>query len=73
MRKRISLILIACFIIGSSLMFRSIFKAGFSVVTSKTNAMIDILFDDEQANRKNWKSGAFEPQYIIPILKILAK
>lgn len=44
--KIVSLILIACFIIGSSLMFRSIFKAGFSVVTSKTNAMIDILFDD---------------------------
>ena len=32
------------------------------------NSHFDILFDDEQANRKNWKNGAFEPQYIIPIL-----
>lgn len=37
------------------------------------NSRFDILFDDEQANRKNWKNGAFEPQYIIPILKLLAK
>lgn len=37
------------------------------------NSHFDILFDDEQANRKNWKNGAFEPQYIIPILKLLAK
>lgn len=37
------------------------------------NSHFDILFDDEQENRKNWKNGAFEPQYIIPILKILAK
>lgn len=37
------------------------------------NSHFDILFDDEQTNRKNWKNGAFEPQYIIPILKILAK
>ena len=37
------------------------------------NSHFDILFDDEQANRKNWKNGAFEPQYIIPILKMLAK
>lgn len=37
------------------------------------NSQFDILFDDEQANRKNWKNGAFEPQYIIPILKLLAK
>lgn len=36
------------------------------------NSHFDILFDDEQANRKNWKNGAFEPQYIIPILKLLA-
>lgn len=33
----------------------------------------DILFDDEARNRKNWQNGAFEPQYIIPILKLLAK
>lgn len=44
--KIVSVLLIACFIVGSSLMFRSIFKTGFSVVTTKTNAMIDILFDD---------------------------
>lgn len=37
------------------------------------NSHFDILFDDEQTNRKNWKNGAFEPQYIIPILKLLAK
>lgn len=37
------------------------------------NSRFDILFDDEQTNRKNWKNGAFEPQYIIPILKLLAK
>lgn len=37
------------------------------------NSRFDILFDDEQANRKNWKNGAFEPQYIIPILKLLAR
>lgn len=37
------------------------------------NSHFDILFDDEQANRKNWKNGAFEPQYIIPILKLLAR
>ncbi len=37
------------------------------------NSHFDILFDDEQTNRKNWKNGAFEPQYIIPILKMLAK
>lgn len=37
------------------------------------NSHFDILFDDEQVNRKNWKNGAFEPQYIIPILKLLAK
>lgn len=37
------------------------------------NSHFDILFDDEQTNRKNWKNGAFEPQYIIPILKLLAR
>lgn len=37
------------------------------------NSHFDILFDDEQTNRKNWKNGAFEPRYIIPILKLLAK
>ncbi len=53
----VSVLLIACFIIGSSLMFRSIFKTGFSVVTSKTNAIIDILFDDgDQVVEKENKS-----------------
>lgn len=47
--KVVSVLLIACFIVGSSLMFRSIFKAGFAVVNAKTNAIIEILFEDEEA------------------------
>ena len=31
----------------------------------------DILFDDEEINRENWKGDAYEPEMIIKVLKAL--
>lgn len=46
--KIVSLILVGAFLIGSALMFRTICQAGFSVVMSKTNSVVDILFSNEE-------------------------
>ena len=32
----------------------------------------DILFDDEEDNRENWKGDAYEPEMIVKVLKHLA-
>ncbi|MEF2885844.1 MAG: O-antigen ligase family protein [Ruminococcus sp.] len=42
------LMMVICVFIGSSLIFRTVFKAGFAAVTTKTNALVDVLFDDEK-------------------------
>lgn len=46
--KIISIILVGTFLVGSALMFRTICQAGFAVVVSKTNSVIDILFNNEE-------------------------
>ncbi len=62
--KITSVLLIACFIVGSSLMFRSIFKTGFSVITSKTNAIIDVLFDDGETVAEKSDSAKNSPKKV---------
>lgn len=44
----VTLIMVVAVFIGSSVIFRTVFKAGFAAVTSKTNALVDVLFDDEK-------------------------
>ena len=44
----IVLVMVVAVFIGSSLIFRTVFKAGFAAVTSKTNSLVDVLFDDEK-------------------------
>ena len=44
----LSLVLVIAVFIGASMIFRTVFKAGFAAVTSKTNALVDVLFDDEK-------------------------
>ena len=46
--KIITLLLISAVFIGSSMSFRTVFKAGFAAVTAKTNALVDVLFQEEE-------------------------
>ncbi len=45
--KIITLLLVLAVFVSSSLMLRTVFKAGFTVITSRTNALVDVLFDDK--------------------------
>ena len=45
--KIVTLLLVLAVFVSSSLMLRTVFKAGFTVITSKTNALVDVLFDDK--------------------------
>lgn len=45
--KLISLLLVGTMIIGSALMFRSICKAGFSVIVNKTSSFFSLIFNGE--------------------------
>ena len=44
----ITMILLVAVISGASMAFRTVFKAGFAVVNAKTNALVDVLFRDEE-------------------------
>ena len=44
----LTLILICAVISGASMAFRTVFKAGFAVVNAKTNALVDVIFHDEE-------------------------
>lgn len=46
--KIITLVMVLAIIAGSSLVFRNVFKAGFAVVNSKTNAFVDVLFNGDE-------------------------
>ena len=39
----------------------------------KTATAGNILFDDEEPNRKAWGAGAYEPAHIVEVLKTLTK
>lgn len=41
-------VLVCALIAGSSMVFRTVFKAGFAVVNAKTNALVDVIFHDEE-------------------------
>lgn len=47
-KKIISIILVGTFLVGSALMFRTICQAGFAVVVSKSNSVVDLLFNNEE-------------------------
>ena len=44
----VTLIVICAVISGASMAFRTVFKAGFAVVNAKTNALVDVIFHDEE-------------------------
>lgn len=44
----LTLLLVCALIAGGSMVFRTVFKAGFAVVNAKTNAFVDVLFHDEE-------------------------
>ena len=44
----LTLIVVCAVITGASMAFRTVFKAGFAVVNAKTNAIVDVLFNDKQ-------------------------
>lgn len=46
--KILTVILVCALIAGSSMVFRTVFKAGFAVVNAKTNALVDVIFHDEE-------------------------
>ncbi|MBR1484005.1 MAG: O-antigen ligase family protein [Ruminococcus sp.] len=46
--KIITLLIICTVFVGSSMLFRTVFKAGFAAVTAKTNALVDVLFHEEE-------------------------
>lgn len=46
--KIITLLIVFALFIGSSMIFRTIFKAGFAAVNAKTNSLVDVLFNDEE-------------------------
>lgn len=46
--KIVSIILVGVFLVSSALMFRTICQAGFAVVVSKSNTVIDLLFNSEE-------------------------
>lgn len=46
--KVITLIITCAVIAASSMAFRIVFKAGFAVINARTNAFVDILFNDEE-------------------------
>ena len=45
--KIITLLLVSAVFVGSSMIIRTVFKAGFAAVTAKTNALVDVLFNEE--------------------------
>ena len=54
--KIIALILVGAFLIGSALMFRTICQTGFSVVMTKTNSVVDILFNSDEIKTESQES-----------------
>ena len=44
----LTLILVCAVITGASMAFRTVFKAGFAVVNAKTNAIVDVIFNDQE-------------------------
>lgn len=46
--KIVSIILVGVFLVGSALMFRTICQTGFAVVVSKSNSIVDLLFNNEE-------------------------
>ena len=54
--KIICLVLVGTFLVSSALMFREICQAGFSVVISKTNSIIDLLTNKEEITTEIEKS-----------------
>lgn len=62
--KIICLALVGTFLVSSALMFREICQAGFSVVISKTNSIIDLLTDNDEIT-----SEIESPQNNLPEVK----
>ena len=54
--KIVALILVGTFLVSSALMFRTICQAGFSVVMSKTNSVVDILFNSDEIKTESQES-----------------
>lgn len=44
--RSLAVLLIAAIIVGSGLMFRTIFQTGFAAITAKTNTLADYIFDN---------------------------